>query len=151
MGILLVIAVVNLSATQVKSRNNERKADVEAIAAAMENYYNGSNDIGSTGRYPSLTVTGSESNVTNSLRDISKQSFIAPGSSTIDATFIAATNTTQTTTGVSPQPSAFQYVYQPLAANGGLCTTSATECRKFNIFYRTEGDFTVMKVTSRHQ
>lgn len=39
MGILLTLAVVNVNATQVSARDDQRKADVEAIANHLESFY----------------------------------------------------------------------------------------------------------------
>ena len=36
MGILLVLAVVNVSGTQAQARDDERKADVESISLNLE-------------------------------------------------------------------------------------------------------------------
>lgn len=153
MGILLTLAVVNLNSTQVNARDSERKADVESLAANIENFYNNGNP-GSTvfGRYPStgLTNTG-ETSLRYNLPDIDIKSATAPGATGVADTLVSATNNNQTTTGVQPQPTISQYVYQPLQVDGVLCTSGAQECRKFNIFYRLEGDNTVYMVTSKRQ
>lgn len=153
MGILLTLAVVNLNSTQVGARDTERKEDVAALATNLEAYYrNGTEASTLVGRYPptSLTLSG-ETSVRASLRDIDFKSVTAPGSTGVAATFISATNAVQTTSGVTPQPTTTQYVYQPLQANGTLCTAANHECRKFNIFYRLEVDNTVNMVTSKNQ
>lgn len=152
MGILLVIAVVALSSSQRNARDDERKVDVQTITSHLEDYYNGANSSGVTGRYPTTSLTASEASIKTALRDVSTSTFIAPGSTSTSQTFIAATNATQTPEGVAPQPTVTTYVYQPLQANGALCTgdVALTECRKFNIYYRLENDTTV-KITSRHQ
>lgn len=153
MGILLVLAVVNLNATQVKARDDERVADVEAIASAFETYYQRGTLLAEPGTYPS-TLTSSASNNTirtNIDNDISLQSLLAPGINDPTKSLISATNTVQTTAGVSPQPTFDQYVYQPIRADGALCTSSVQVCRKFNIYYRLEEDDTVYQFMSRSQ
>lgn len=152
MGILLTLAVVNLTATQVNGRDSERVGDIEALVANLETFYRtGTADSSSIGRYPSTGLTNSEATLKNALRDLDLKSVTAPNSGSVADTFIAATNNNQTESGVLPQPTISQYVYQPLQANGALCTNGAQECRKFNIFYRLEATNTVVKVTSKNQ
>lgn len=156
MGILLVLAVVNLSSSQVNSRDAERKADIEAIALHLESYYaNESSDSqGQTsagGTYPGTTQITDPRNI---MPDIDPKSLRAPGVSLDDPiSLIAASNPTQTVAGIAPSPTTSQYVYQPLTKSGALCTTptATDECRKFNLYYRLEGDDTVYKVTSKNQ
>lgn len=153
MGIILTLAVVSLSSSQVTARDNERKSDIEALAAQLEAFHQSGTD-GSTsiGRYPSTVVTSNNlANLQNNLRDIDLEIATAPGAASAITSFIAATNATQTTAGVTPQPTISQYVYQPLQTNNTLCTTESQECRKFNLYYRLEGDNTVYMVTSKTQ
>ncbi len=154
MGILLILAVVNLTSSQVNGRDSERKGDIEAISSNLESYYNEGSDLTSNiGRYPSTALpNGGATTAQQMLRNIDTKSLIAPGASDVASSFIAATNTTQTTAGVAPQPTTSQYVYQPLQADGSLCTDDAAqECRKFNLYYRLESDNTVYMVTSKNQ
>ncbi|MFZ1301180.1 MAG: type II secretion system protein [Candidatus Microsaccharimonas sp.] len=155
MGILLTLAVVNLSSTQANARDAERASDVQSIANHLEIFYkNGSTASASTsvGRYPSieLLATG-ETSVKAFLPDIDALSATAPDSSTVADSFIPATNSTQTEAGVLPQPTKSQYVYQPIKTDGTLCTTEAEECRKFVIYYRLEVTDTVKKLMSKNQ
>jgi len=157
MGILLVLAVVNLRGTQVNARDEKRRDDVAAIAAHMDVYYqSGSDSSSNVGEYPTTAIVGQE---TTLLRDIDPKSLLSP-SSTVDpntlvapstgvSSLVAATNAIQTTSGVTPQPSSSNdvYVYQPLKTTDGgatwtLCTAPTDECRKFNIYYWDETDST---------
>lgn len=153
MGILLTLAVANLTATQVNGRDAERKGDIEAITSNLETFYRtGSDNSTSLGRYPSTVITsGNQSTVRSILRDINFNSLTPPGASSLATGFIPATNTVQTATGVAPQPTKSQYVYQPLQSDGSLCTAETQECRKFNLYYRLETDNTVYMVTSKNQ
>lgn len=153
MGILLTLAVISLASTQTNARDAERKSDVETLALNLENFYNnGDASSTSVGKYPSTALVASgETSVRASLPDIDMKSVMAPGSTSVASTFVAATNNVQTTIGITPIPTTSQYVYQPIQADGTLCTTGAQECRKFNIFYRLEGDNTIYMVTSKHQ
>jgi len=153
MGILLTLAVVNLTSTQANGRDAERKGDIEAIQTNLEAFYRTGTDTStSLGRYPSTIIAGaSETTIRGILRDVDFKSLIAPNATSVTTSFIAATNTDQTTSGITPQPTVSQYVYQPLQNNGSLCVNETQECRKFNLYYRLETDNTVYKVTSKNQ
>lgn len=150
MGVLLVLGVVNLRGTQLSSRDSERAADIAAIANSLESYYNlGGSSSSSYGYYPSTSMIGQE---TSYLPDLDTKAMIAPGKTTIASTMFAATSSNQTDSGIRPLPnnSTVFYVYQPIAADGSICT-GTTECVKFNLFYQRELDSVVIKVSSRHQ
>lgn len=153
MGILLTLAVINISSTQVDARDSERKSDVESIANHLEIFYK-SGTTGSTvfGRYPStqLLATG-ETSVKTFLPDIDLSNVTAPGATSVVSSFKAATNNTQTEVGVVPNPTISQYVYQPIQKDGVLCTLETQECRKYVLYYRSEVDNTVKKIMSKNQ
>ena len=157
MGILLTLAVVNVSSTQMNARDDGRKADIEAIASNLEAFYTGGTDgTTSFARYPSLGLIGTASTITTSLRDANINSFLPPGTTDVTQTFLASTNTgslpaIQTTAGVLPQPTKDQYVYQPIKSDGTLCVSGDTDCRKFNLYYRLESDNTIYRVISKNQ
>lgn len=153
MAILLTLAVVNLQSSQVGARDDERKTDVDNIARALETFYaSGSDTTAQTGSYPSLNLMQDEATVRTTLRDLDPQSLRAPDLATSDPmSLIPATNATETTTGITPQPTTSQYVYQPLQTDGTLCTTNGQECRRFNLYYHLETDNTLYKVTSKNQ
>lgn len=154
MGILLTLAVINVVDSQVSARDAERKDDMTALSTALESFYRSGSSTSPAGRYPSTFITGNEANLKTTLPDLDVKSATAPNAANASVSLIAAQNTDQTPTGVFPQPSVSEYVYQPLTGGGtmwGLCTSEAVECRKFNLFYRLEGDNTVYMVTSRNQ
>lgn len=158
MSVLLVLATVNLRSGQITARDQERKTDVENIARSLESTYTtySSNGIGV---YPSLYISDparTEAEIKAVLQNIDVKSLRAPdyssttGFSLVSAAGAGATN--ETTTGVTPQPTTAQYVYQPFQTdNVSLCTTTLQQCRRFNIYYRLEGDSTVYKVSSKNQ
>jgi prepilin-type N-terminal cleavage/methylation domain-containing protein len=149
MGILLVLAVVNLRGTQVNARDEQRKANVEAIASHIEVYYRSGTDTSSSvGSYPSTDLIGKE---TTYLRDLDSKSLISPSSTT--TSFVAATNATATTAGVTPVTGSGNdvYIYQPLKVDGSLCTLVTDECRKFNMYYWSENTNTIIQLQSRNQ
>lgn len=153
LGILVTLALVNLHSTQVNGRDTERKNDIEALTTNLEAFYrSGTDSSTSVGRYPSTTISaGNETTLRSILRDLDLKAVTSPTATTVAETFVSATNTTQTAAGVTPQPTISQYVYQPLQSDGSLCTSESQECRKFNVYYRLEGDDTVYMVTSKNQ
>lgn len=153
MGILLVLGTVNLLGSQASARDTERKEDVETIALHLDTYYQSGTD-GSTavGEYPSTVLASSGAvYMKQILRDADVKSITAPGITDPTLTFIPATNSTQTTAGITPQPTTSQYVYQPLQSDGTLCTLESQECRKFNLYYRLEVDDIVYILTGKNQ
>ena len=147
MGILLVLAVVNLNASQLNARDAERVADIEAFALNLESFYSTGQDTNERlGRYPAtdLLASGVDS-LRDNLRDIDFKSVTAPGVSDPLLTLQTAANTgTQT-------PTKNQYIYQPLQGDGTLCTTATQDCRKYNIYYYLEGDASVHVQKSKNQ
>lgn len=88
------------------------------------------------------------------LRDIDVDSITAPNVTDPSLTFISATNNIQLTTGPStvlPLPTVDQYIYQPIQSDGTLCISESQECRKFNLYYKTEADGVIHMVTSKNQ
>jgi prepilin-type N-terminal cleavage/methylation domain-containing protein len=157
MGILLVLAVVNLRSTQANGRDSERASDTAAIALQLNAYYeSGNSDLSIVaGSYPSTAVSSdTNANIENILRDIDIKLLLAPGvTTTTTKSFVSATNNTQTIGGVAPQPAAANdvYVYQPLQSDGSLCTLTSQICRKFNMYYWKETTSAVVMITSKNQ
>ncbi len=153
MGILLTVAIVSTSGAQVNARDAERKSDISAIQANLESYYQqGVQSSTVLYKYPSTELIDSgETSVTAFLVNIDVESLLPPGVTDVSLGFIEATNNNQAEGSVAPQPTVSQYVYQPLQADGSLCTSESQECRKYNLFYQLEGDSTIYKVTSKHQ
>lgn len=162
MAILMTLAVVSLRSTQANGRDAERTTDIEEIARSLETLYSSNrSDLAVSGRYAGSDAIKNQLNTQktyNFLPDINQNALRAPGVAlTANVSLIAATNTTQTTAGVLPQPTKDTYVYQPLARNAttgawSLCVNHlTTECRKFNIYYRLESDNTVQMITSKNQ
>jgi len=154
MAILLTLSVVNMRSSQANSRDAERKADIETVAMHLETYYSsGTDGQSATYEYPSTELASNGSSyMTQILRDINLESLKAPGIDDPTVTFIPAINSVQTTAGVLPQPSINQYIYQPISSTGALCEASTVEeCRKFNLYYRTEVDDIVHMMTSKNQ
>jgi len=63
----------------------------------------------------------------------------------------------QSETGLtSPKPTIDTFVYQPImyttssGSSATLCNLASSDCRAFNLFYKTEADGVVHKITSKH-
>lgn len=145
-GILLTLGVVNLSSTQVTARDSQRSGNVQAIQAALEAFWQqGGNGI-PAGQYPSTQLVG---NPQNYLTDLNSNALLAPNTSS--DSLVAATNPTQTATGVTPQPTPTTYVYQSIANDGSLCTSDSSQvCTSYNLYYYSETNSAPVMVTSRH-
>lgn len=148
MVILLTLAVVNLRSNQATARDEERKADVTAIAQQLETYYKSGSDnaMYNAGEYPPTSYVNSEDTVKAALRDLDPRALRAPSvADTAPMSFtIAANNAAQT-------PTTSTYIYQPLTSSGSLCTAASDECRKFILYYALETDSNVQKIMSKNQ
>jgi prepilin-type N-terminal cleavage/methylation domain-containing protein len=153
MGVLLILNVADLGGSQVSARDSERRTDVETIALFLDTYFtSGSLAATTVGQYPSTVwSSGTAVYMQQALGDINVQSITAPGITDPTLTLKSATNSTQTTAGVTPQPEISQYVYQPIKSDGTLCTLETQECRKFNLYYKLESNDTIYMVTSKNQ
>lgn len=148
MGALIIMGVVNMRDSQMNARDTERKNDAESLALQLEIFYNAGSPVSSVaGRYPATTeLIGNEQSL---LRDLSKNALIAPGYT--ESTLVAATNNIQSVSGIQPAVTVNTYVYQPITADGELCTLQTQECRKFNLYYATEFDGNTNLVQSKNQ
>jgi len=155
MLILAVLAVVNLRSTQVNSRDNDRKSDVESIARRLDSLYK-------TG-YPStvaLTQYTYPSQATVVDDTTSRQAIfsVLPAGTLVDPLSSSTSSIVKATslntgllsagaTPVTPFPSSsYPYVYQPISTTGALCTTTALTCRSFNLYYWSESTPTTATV-----
>jgi prepilin-type N-terminal cleavage/methylation domain-containing protein len=156
MGIMLVIGVVNLRASQTVANDKEREADVSNFAIALEDYYKFGSGNTTTFEYPATVQFTNGTSVTSAavssiLPDLDQNNLLAPGVTDIANTLTLATNNVATTAGVLPQPTINQYVYQPLDKTGALCTLAATNCTKFYLYYKLEADGLVYSKASRNK
>lgn len=152
LGVLLTLGVVNLRGTQASARDEERRTDVESIALHLETFYKSGSDQYPSGSYPpTVLMSSDEETVRTVLRDINSDSLRTPGVQSPDISLIPATSNTENPESITPYPSISEYVYQPLQANGNLCTLVASVCRKFNIYYFLETDETVQVMESKNR
>ena len=145
--ILTSIAVVNLGSTQATGRDVEREEDIKAIALQYETYYNDRHFNPGPDPAPSYPHTTESAALTG----LDPEAYHAPSTTAGVSALTNATNAVETTSGVTPQPTINQYVYQPLNEANAICTSSNGPCVKFNMFWRSEITNTVKKITSRNQ
>lgn len=157
MGILLTLAVVNLNSTQVNARDSERKGDAESLALNIENFYTNQNATiaSSGGTYPGTSQL-TDANIRLTLPDLDMKNAHAPGiDESAPITLQAATSAEPSALTIQPRPAQANdiYVYQPLTANGTICTDPAVsgDCRRFNLYYYNEAHNTVEMIVSKHQ
>lgn len=169
-GILLALALVKLSSSQVGARDDTTRMNAETIARGIEEYFKLGNPNYSiaSGRYPSVDefrhaagedVPSIGSQVTGGYLDTWLSGAKLPTTSKLRII---------TTTGQQPENSvnisdstpAEVVTYEPLMfvpAGGGnpdrfdFCMTKTDECVKFNIYYRSESDNAIHTIRSEHQ
>jgi len=143
MGILLILGVVNLSSSQVSSRDAERKSDIETIAMHLETYYNSGTDGSTTiGEYPSADEINVLANQTKILRDIDPRALSAPGQtgSSLSAQHLFS--------GIDIN----KYIYNPISIGGTYCQYEYQECSRYRLYYKLEsGTKEIITFTSKNQ
>ncbi len=122
--ILAGLVLVTFNGVQQKGRNTERITDLKAIQSHLETY-NAQN-----GKYPTLANLNTQPAsgnwwIQDNLKGLDKEALKDPKGGT--AYTIAATATTN------------QYAYQPTDDAGGACDNAATDCTKFTLTARQEG------------
>lgn len=146
--VLLIVAVTLMRGSEANARDNERTTDINTLAQQLDSYYtSGTQGSTTVGRYPGLDDMSTEANVKSTLRDLDWRALRAPGVSTASPMSIAGAANNSTT----QTPSTSTYLYQPLDNNGALCTTTASNCRKYNLYYQLESSGTIQVLASRYQ
>ena len=144
MAILVSLVAVNLRSSVLQANDQERITDITNIMTYQDSYYERNNSS-----YFPTTSASTTANIEAWYTNFDRNNLRSPGVVAPNYSLKPATNAIQTTAGVLPQPTIAQYVYQPLDSANTLCT--ATPCRKFNIYYRSEVDNTVQKMSSKNQ
>jgi prepilin-type N-terminal cleavage/methylation domain-containing protein len=166
MVILMTLATVNLLSAQAGGRDQERQTDIGAIDRGLEVYYLNGNPYANVpkGYYPGgqeVTAAASASPpFSNFLEGVSTTSYEAPDLSAASSFGVDPNYTTsapgsnadgsysdaQARTLIATRP----YLYQPLTRSNTFCASYAN-CVKFNLYYLTEVDNVVHKITSKNQ
>jgi prepilin-type N-terminal cleavage/methylation domain-containing protein len=145
MAILVSLAAVNLRSSVLQANDQERITDIQNIMTYQDSYYERNNNT-----YFPTTSASSSAQIETWYTNIDRDNLRTPGVVAPNYSLVVATNNTQTTAGVRPIPLKTTYVYQPLDSAGALCT-AVPNCRKFNIFYLSDVDSTVQKMSSKNQ
>lgn len=153
MAILLTLSVVMFTGSQIRSRDNERKTDMENFALGLESGIVDSEGVAVSYGYPSTTALQTyidNNDFSPLIPSIEPSSLRAPGANdSSDVSVVVATNAATAPESVEPTPTINTYVYQPLSLDV-LCT-SGTTCRSFNLYYRLEYDLSIQVIRSRSQ
>lgn len=166
-AILLGLGTVGLRATLVNGRDSERKADAETIARGLEQFYTYGVAGYSKGHYPSLNefwndvVTGSKS-YTDLTPGTSMAAFTSPSDNkglillcifqspsaywTTQPGCEAPGNASKIRSSISSD----WYGYEPLTPSGAHCY-NASDCVAFNLYWFSEAENDIKKISSRHQ
>lgn len=144
-AILATISAVGYRALQTDTRDNERKADTELVAAALERYYD---EFGSYPGWNDLTRNDAGSDDPSrpaKLLNIPVQSIINPDSGT------KPPKHDLTNTGTEPDDTK-TYLYRAQKQDGSLCQSRSAEapCTRFSIVYKKESDGSIQTVKSRY-
>lgn len=158
-SILLVLGMVSFNNYQANARDKQREVRAENIARYIDSLYSSgsTNPTISKGTYPStslVTTTSASTSIdqTKLLSLFGKNGFDIGNlkSAGKDSYGFAVDQTTAQPTSISPD----QYIYQPITLSStGLvaCVDGTLQCRSFNLYYKTESDNVVHKITSQHQ
>ena len=152
-GILAGLTVMYVPAAQVRSRDADRKADVEAIRQELERQYTEA-AINGDATYPSTKGGGGIVAVLDlfsksALGDAMRAPTQPTGVSVRPVEPNGATNT-------GPQtPTISEYIYQPFRPDGKLCNydnpTEYKPCTSWKLWYRLEETGEIKLIESKHQ
>jgi prepilin-type N-terminal cleavage/methylation domain-containing protein len=171
LGALIVLSVVSLRSLQANARDEERKTDVENIARGLElRYVNGNPKVTTPsyvqkGTYPGVNemlhamgwdrsdfaptqIVGGY--LTDLLPDTTPSDFVAPVSGgTFGIICLWACQPAETASVVDAETTLSKYIYEPIDASGNICSNG--NCVRYNLYYRTEKDNVIHKITSKRQ
>lgn len=174
-SILSLLLFANLRNSQISVRDDERRAKAELVARSFEALYKNGNSQFSyeAGTYPDIQYVSdaiSNNNIVSLLPNIDQSALTYSWSD--DATVklktintpseIISDGMTENMSHIAPRVGLDEIVYEPLyhttssmgfgdSDKWRFCKTSADDCRRFNIYYRTEGDNTVHAIRSVNQ
>lgn len=122
-AILASIGVVSYAGLQTRARDDERLADINTMAAALETYYE------QKGSYPTIANMVEPNFISSTLR-VPDAALTAPGAKNPPAvTFsYAATNST------APD----KYGYTPFTSDGSACNDATAVCTRYILTYTSE-------------
>lgn len=168
-SILLTLGVFGVRNLQAQARDEERAADVAAIARGLEERYVRGNSFATAtgseakaGSYPGVneffhmagfdktnytpsTYTGGY--VTKLLPGTSKATFISPSGNSWDVSCVLSCQPAGDTTTINNKLLVDRYVYEAARADNSICCCG--DCTRFTIYWKSEVDGAIHKVTSK--
>lgn len=134
--ILASVTVTSVIGFQSRARDSQRSSDMSALSSALEYYYR-VNAVATGGTYPDTTTDSAD------FSDIVEDDDIitAPEETTLSIVVASNANT--------QNPTEDEYIYQPFASNGSLCTTAP--CVRYKLYYRAEDTDTIVTIDSMRQ
>lgn len=170
-SILLTLGVFGVRNLQAQARDEERAADVAAIARGLEERYVRGNPYATApppdalaGSYPGVNEwfhmegwdrpSYTPSTYTGGYRlkllpGTTDSSFKSPSGNNWAPTCSFACQPAGNTTQINSSLSVDRYSYEPANAAGSIC--SSGNCIRFTIYWKSEVDGTIHKVTSKRQ
>lgn len=133
-GILLGITVVGYSGLQERSRDTERKADVEIIQSTLETYRD------QTGQYPSQAQAVTNATTFFPDHQLPEAALVAPGATSGTTSSLIWGSTTD------PE----SYGYHSAKSDNSDCLLATDVCTKFTLTYKSESDSTVQSIQSKY-
>lgn len=141
MSVLVIISILigvgimidrSTKYTYRSARDSERAADVESLAMIFESYYR--RNVGS---YPKTT---------QAVATVSNTELLRPPGVTVNSLVSPTTGAVPTNVTIK------QYSYQPLQADGSICSgTAPGPCVRFFLYYVQETDGQMVTLESSHQ
>lgn len=173
-GILSLLLFASLRSSQVSARDDERRAKAEIIANSLESLHKAGNPSQNQtpGLYPNIATINaaiSSSQLTSLLPNIDDSTVTFSWSSDssvklktiVPSSGLSNRNNTENMSIIEPLVALDQFAYEPLrhVTSGSTtdndqwayCQLSTHDCRRFNLYYRTEADDAVQVIRSVQQ
>lgn len=162
MGILLTLAFVNLSGSQTRARDEDRRTDATVIAQTLDSLYRSGKDnppvpltAVAPGTYPTAAQMNDEDFRDWYFQDIDTAGRTVAGTTPSTDSIVAPGVGGAIAFGTGSETDISQYAYIPLALSAGslvLCEDAPDECRQFIIRYKLESDpGTAVEIRSKYQ
>jgi prepilin-type N-terminal cleavage/methylation domain-containing protein len=124
--VVMIVAAISIDANgnyQERARDSEREADMQVIANNLERYYRTQPSANGTTYPPANTTPANLALIIDN-----PDAIIAPGQTESSLVMV-------NTVG-NKSPSLTQYMYQPMKADGSICTS--TPCARYKLYYKYE-------------
>lgn len=133
-GILASISIVGYSGLQGRSRDAERKADIESIQSVLETYRD------QTGKYPSQADAITNGVTFFTANRLAEAALVTPTAAD------GVTSSLQWTA----TPTIDTYGYQSFKVDNSACLLSTDTCTKYSLRYRAENGGALTTILSKY-